>query len=157
MHTTNGQIFFTLQPSNTSASSFQSGTFFEDQSQLVKSCNDTVRYQITWSTPNLTEAIEPSAANGTISTGDVVYIKFVVEACTDLDNAAINGWDTIAEVSKTRDIISRKYDTGAPSFNHRFTIDISQAVSSELNYSLCPIGKGTWQSNYSEDRDWETA
>ena len=31
---------------------------------------------------------------------------------------------------------------------HRFTIDISQLVSDQLSYSLCPINKGTWQSNY---------
>ena len=130
MPTTNGAIYFTLQPNNNSTSSDQSGTFYNDRNQAIKSCNDTLRYQITWSAGNLNEGIEPSAQNGTSTQGDVVYIKFLVQGCTDLDNAAINGWDTITEVTKTRDIISRRYDTGAPSFNHRFTIDISQAVPS---------------------------
>lgn len=62
------------------------------------------------------------------------------------DDAVINGWEKIATITKTRDIINKKYDTGTAAPNHRFTVDVSQVVSDELSYSLCPINKGSWQS-----------
>ena len=66
---------------------------------------------------------------------------FKVETSVDSVN-----WKTIGTVKKSRDIANRRYETGLVAGGHRFTIDVSQLVSDELSYSLCPINKGTWQS-----------
>ena len=50
---------------------------------------------------------------------------------------------------RSQEILQIKgYETGVAAPDHRFTIDISQLVSDQLSYSLCPINKGTWQSAF---------
>ena len=141
-----GNTSWGIQPIDWDSSNM-AGAFWLPRGNVLKSANDPLRYQLVWSKAGLTEAIEPSAANGTSTTGDIVYIKFLVEVCMNEDDAAINGWEQIAIITKTRDIANKKYDTGAVASNHRFTVDVSQVVADELSYSLCPIGKGSWQSS----------
>jgi hypothetical protein len=146
MATINGNTSWGIQPIDWNSSDM-AGAFWEKRSNYIKSANDPLRYQVVWSKGGLTEAIEPSASNGTATQGDVVYIKFIVEVCMNTDDAATNGWEELTAITKTRDIANRKYDTDTAAPNHRFTIDVSQVVSDQLSYSLCPIGKGTWQDN----------
>ena len=75
--------------------------------------------------------------------GNVVNVIFKIETSVDDTN-----WTTIGNIKKSRDIANRKYNDGSQPTGHRFTVDISQLVSDQLSYSLCPINKGTWQSNY---------
>ena len=114
------------------------------RANYLKSANDQLRYQVIWSgISGLNEGVEPSAGNYTGTKGDIVNAIFKIETTVDNTN-----WTTIATIKKSRDIANKRYATGAAAPNHRFTIDISQLVSDQLSYSLCPINKGTWQSNY---------
>jgi len=113
------------------------------RSNYLKSANDQLRYQVQWTKSGLNEGVEPSASNYTGGKGDIVNAIFKVETTVDGTN-----WTTIGTIKKSRDIANRKYTDGAAASDHRFTIDISQLVSDQLSYSLCPINKGTWQSNY---------
>lgn len=110
----------------------------------LKSANDQLRYQVQWSKGNnINEGVEPSAGNFSGGKGDIVNAIFKVETTVDGTN-----WTTIGTIKKSRDIANRKYNDGSQPDGHRFTVDISQLVSDQLSYSLCPINKGTWQSNY---------
>ena len=110
----------------------------------LKSANDQLRYQVKWSKGNnINEGVEPSAGNFSGGKGDIVNAIFKVETTVDETN-----WTTIGTIKKSRDIANRKYNDGSQPDGHRFTVDISQLVSDQLSYSLCPINKGTWQSNY---------
>lgn len=109
---------------------------WEYRESLLFSANDQLRYQVQWQKSNLTEGIEVG------STGDVVNVVFKIE--TSVDNIY---WKTLGVVKKARDITNRKYDDGSAPKLHRFTIDVSALVKDELSYSLCPLLKGTWQSN----------
>ena len=113
------------------------------RSNYLKSANDQLRYQVQWTKSGLNEGVEPSAGNYTGGKGDIVNAIFKVETTVDGTN-----WTTIGTIKKSRDIANKRYATGAAAPDHRFTIDISQLVSDQLSYSLCPINKGTWQSNY---------
>lgn len=106
------------------------------RSNYLKSTNDQLRYQIQWFYAGNNEGTEP------VNSGDLVNVIFKVETSVDSVN-----WKTIGTVKKSRDIANRRYETGLVAGGHRFTIDVSQLVSDELSYSLCPINKGTWQSN----------
>ncbi len=101
----------------------------------LKSANDQLRYEIVVSGGG--EGAEPSAYK------DVVNVIFDVE--TSVDGTY---WTNIATIKKSRDIANRRYNGGNAPGGHRFTIDVSQLVADQLSYSLCPINKGTWQSNY---------
>jgi hypothetical protein len=74
---------------------------------------------------------------------------------TNKSNTYPSGWDLIGTIKKSRDMInSQRVGVGGnttyynPPLGHRFTVDVSQLVSDELSYSLCPINKGTWQSPF---------
>lgn len=138
----NGSIEFSLQPLNTNNSSSQAGAFWDYRNNYLKSANDQLRYQVQWTNTGLTEVVEPSKNNFANSNGDIVYIEFKVQVTCDIGD----GFDTIASITKTRDVPNSKYNTGDVAPNHRFTIDVSHIVADELSYSLCPINKGTWQS-----------
>ena len=101
----------------------------------LKSANDQLRYEIVISGGG--EAVEPAVE------GDVVNVIFDVET-------SVNGahWTTIGTIKKSRDITNKRYYDGNAPAGHRFTIDVSQLVADQLSYSLCPINKGTWQSNF---------
>ena len=109
----------------------------------LKSANDQLRYQVQWDKANLNEGVEPSKLNYTGGQGDIVNAIFKIETSVDGTN-----WTTIGTIKKSRDIANKRYETGAAAPDHRFTIDISQLVSDQLSYSLCPINKGTWQSAF---------
>ena len=145
MATILGSIDWGFQPLDWLSSDL-GGAFPNNRGNYVKSANDPLRYQLVWTKGGLTEATEPSMLNGTSTTGDVLYVKFIVQVCMSIEDANINGWETLAEITKTRDIANKKYNTDAVATGHKFTVDVSQIVSSELSYSLCPIGKGTWRS-----------
>ena len=105
------------------------------RNNYLKSANDQLRYEIVISDGG--EGAEPSAYK------DVVNVIFKVE--TSVNDAL---WTTIGTIKKSRDIANRRYNGGNAPNGHRFTIDVSQLVSDQLSYSLCPINKGTWQSNF---------
>ena len=107
------------------------------RSNYLKSANDQLRYQVQYKDQNLRESNEVGNTKG------VVNVIFKIEASIDDTN-----WETIGVIRKSRDMVNKRYDDDTSPVLHRFTIDISQLVSDQLSYSLCPIGKGTWQSNY---------
>ena len=113
------------------------------RNNYLKSANDQLRYQVQWMKSGLNEGVEPSAGNYINGEGDIVNAIFKIETSVDGVN-----WTTIGTIKKSRDIANRRYETGTAPSGHRFTIDISQLVSDQLSYSLCPINKGTWQSPF---------
>ena len=138
----NGTVSWQIQPLDWSNSNL-AGTFWGYRNNYLKSVNDPLRYQILWSSTGVNEGTEPSAANYSSGNGDVVNVIFKVET-----TVGDGYWQELGSVKKSRDIANKKYDDGSQPSGHRFTVDISQLVSNELSYSLCPINKGTWQSNY---------
>tara|TARA_R110001592_G_scaffold808_2_gene4261 strand:- start:1948 stop:3744 length:1797 start_codon:yes stop_codon:yes gene_type:complete len=107
------------------------------RSNYLKSANDQLRYQIQWFYSGINEATEVGVQGG------VVSVIFKIETSIDDIN-----WFNIANIKKSRDITNKRYDNQSSPTGHRFTIDVSQLVADQLSYSLCPINKGTWQSNY---------
>ena len=138
-----GSLSWGIVPRNGSTSSLATMSW-DYRNNYLKSANDQLRYQVQWTKSGLNEGVEPSAGNYTVGgKGDIVNAIFKVETSVDGTN-----WATIGTIKKSRDIANRKYNDGSQPDGHRFTIDISQLVSDQLSYSLCPINKGTWQSNY---------
>lgn len=137
----NGSAAWGFQP--VAASDLQKA-FYENNLNYLKSANDPLRYEIRWFSGSITEAQEPSSSNwnsGT-SAGDVVNVIFKVYTYVDDSYKEL-----IGTIKKSRDIANKKYDDGSAATGHRFTVDVSQIVSDQLSYSLCPINKGTWQRN----------
>ena len=110
---------------------------WDSRGNYLKSANDQLRYQVQWIYSGINEGVEVGNER------NVVNVIFKIETSADNTN-----WTTIGNIKKSRDIANKKYDDGSQPNGHRFTIDISQLVSDQLSYSLCPINKGTWQSNY---------
>ena len=137
-----GNLSWGIVPLNWSTTNLATMSW-DYRSNYLKSANDQLRYQVQWTKSGLNEGVEPSAGNYTGGKGDIVNAIFKVETTVDGTN-----WNTIGTIKKSRDIANRKYNDGSQPDGHRFTIDISQLVSDQLSYSLCPINKGTWQSNY---------
>jgi len=138
----NGTVSWQIQPLDWNNSNL-AGSFWSYRSNYLKSANDPLRYQVLWTSGGVNEGTEPSAANYSGSDGDLVAVTFKVEA-----TVGDGYWEELGSVKKTRDIANKRYDDGSQPLGHRFTVDISQLVSGELSYSLCPINKGTWQGNY---------
>lgn len=123
----------------------------------IHSVNSPVVYTVRWD-GGLDEGLEPVAANyvgNTLTgTGDVVNVLFDIYISNDRDAGLATfttDWQLLTTVRKSRDI--RNVEAGPPvtggqgtsvAANHRFTIDISEVLKSELSYSLVPLGKGTW-------------
>ncbi len=141
----NGNIAWGIQPRDSTAAygSDFSEAFGEKRDNYLKSVNDPLRYEIRWFSGGMTEAQEPSASNwdSVTSAGDVVNIVFKVYTYVDSTYKEL-----IGTIKKSRDIANKKYTDDSAATGHRFTLDISQLVSDQLSYSLCPINKGTWQS-----------
>ena len=137
-----GNLSWGIVPLNWSTTNLATMSW-DYRSNYLKSANDQLRYQVQWTKANLNEGVEPSAGNYTGGKGDIVNAIFKVETTVDGTN-----WTTIGTIKKSRDIANKRYATGAAASDHRFTIDISQLVSDQLSYSLCPINKGTWQSAF---------
>ena len=148
----NGTVSWQIQPLDWSTSNL-AGSFWGYRGNYLKSANDQLRYQVIWTDAGVNEGVEPSKDNfsgltatptsTTVGNGDLVAVTFKVEA-----TVGDGYWEELGSVKKTRDIANKKYTDGSVPTGHRFTVDISQLVSGELSYSLCPINKGTWQSNY---------
>ena len=127
----NGSLSWGIVPLNWNSSNLATMSYgYRDN--YLKSVNDQLRYQIQWFYAGNNEGTEP------VNSGDLVNVIFKVETSVDSVN-----WKTIGTVKKSRDIANRRYKTGTVAGGHRFTIDVSQLVSDELSYSLCPINKGT--------------
>tara|TARA_R110000751_G_scaffold86955_1_gene172723 strand:- start:3586 stop:5367 length:1782 start_codon:yes stop_codon:yes gene_type:complete len=122
----------------------------ESRQNTLKSANDHLRYQVQWvngSYGSLNEGIEPSKLNYSAGNGDLVNVVFSIYATVKPNEPSLSNWDLIGTIKKSRDIANKRYTTGQPAIGHRFTIDVSQLISDQLSYSLCPINKGTWRSN----------
>tara|TARA_R110001583_G_scaffold30051_1_gene104247 strand:- start:321 stop:2087 length:1767 start_codon:yes stop_codon:yes gene_type:complete len=117
-------------------SSNLAGMSFDSRGNYIKSANDQLRYQVQYENANLSEGIEATTL------GQVKNVIFKIEVSVDNIN-----FTTLASIKKLRDIANRKYDNDTSPLLHRFTIDVSELVSDQLSYSLCPINKGTWQSH----------
>ena len=151
----NGTVAWQFQPLDYNNTNL-AGAFWNDRSNYLKSANDSFRFQVIWTSSGVNEGVEPSQNNWTGSTpsaatgnGDVVNIVFTIYTTTDYHlGSSFYDWEKLGVIKKSRDIGSKRYQTGASPAGHRFTVDISQLLSDELSYSLCPINKGTWQSNY---------
>jgi hypothetical protein len=137
-----GNLSWGIVPLNWTTSNLATMSW-DYRGNYLKSANDQLRYQVQWIKSGLNEGVEPSAGNYTGGKGDIVNAIFKIETSVDDSN-----WTTIGTIKKSRDIANKRYQTGTAPLGHRFTIDISQLVSDQLSYSLCPINKGTWQSNY---------
>ena len=133
----NGTVSWGIVPLNTSYGSNLATMSWDYRDNYLKSANDQLRYQVQWIYSGINEGVEVGNEN------NVVNVIFKIETSVDDTN-----WTTIGNIKKSRDIANKKYDNGSQPIGHRFTIDISQLVSDQLSYSLCPINKGTWQSNY---------
>tara|TARA_R110002072_G_scaffold163981_1_gene316913 strand:+ start:928 stop:2703 length:1776 start_codon:yes stop_codon:yes gene_type:complete len=131
-----GSVSWGIVPLNWDNSNL-AGMSWDDRSNFLKSANDQLRYQVQWFHSGIHEGAEVG------NEGNIVNVIFKIETSVDSTN-----WTTIGKIKKSRDIANRKYDDGTQPPGHRFTVDISQLVSDQLSYSLCPIGKGTWQSSY---------
>ena len=132
-----GAVSWGIVPYNYNTSNLASMSWDYRENRL-KSANDQLRYQVQWFYGTaINEGVE------SVNEGDVVNVIFKIE--TSVDGVY---WNTIGNIKKSRDISNKRYNNGYAPKGHRFTIDISQLVSDQLSYSLCPINKGTWQSNY---------
>ena len=132
----NGVATWGIVPADNESSNLATMSW-SNRSNWLKSANDQLRYQVQWFYAGINEGVEVG------NEGNVVNVIFKIETSVDDTN-----WTTIGNIKKSRDIANRKYNDGSQPTGHRFTVDISQLVSDQLSYSLCPINKGTWQSNY---------
>ena len=104
----------------------------------LRSANEQLRYQAQiFDGSSLTELTTPSAS------GDVVNAIFKIDVSVDGTN-----YERLAQIKKSRDLPNFRVDTSVAALGHRFTVDIGHLISNKLSYSLCPINKGTWQSNF---------
>ena len=139
----NGTESWGFQPLDFDSSNL-AGAFWIYRGNYLKSANEPLRYQVQWFSGGINEGEEPSKLNwnSSANSGDVINVVFEVYSWVDSSEKEL-----IATIKKARDIANKRYDTQAVAVGHRFTIDISQIMSDQLSYSLCPINKGTWQSN----------
>ena len=132
----NGVASWGIVPLGYSSSNLATMTW-DNRGNYLKSANDQLRYQVQWIYSGINEGVEVGNED------NVVNVIFKVETSTDNTN-----WKTIGNIKKSRDVANKRYDNGSQPTGHRFTVDISQLVSDQLSYSLCPINKGTWQSPF---------
>ena len=142
----NGQIYTEIQPF-ASISSNLANMSYNWRANYLKSASTNLRYQISWN--GLNENQEPSKANFSSGSGDVINIIFRVYATTQFPYpVATSDWDLVGEIRKSRDIANRNYSNNLiDATGQRFTVDISKLCQDLLSYSLVPIKKGTWQSS----------
>ena len=133
----NGAVSWGIVPLQTYNNSNLATMSWDYRGNYLKSANDQLRYQVQWIYSGINEGVEVGNEN------NVVNVIFKVETSVNSID-----WKTIGNIKKSRDIANRRYDNGSQPIGHRFTIDISQLVSDQLSYSLCPINKGTWQSSF---------
>jgi len=132
-----GNVSWGIVPRNDDNSNLATMSWNNRDNYLI-SANDQLRYQVQWFYQSLDEADEA------VSDGSIVNVIFKIETSINSVN-----WNTVANIKKSRDVTNKRYFNPESSpRGHRFTIDISQLISDQLSYSLCPINKGTWQSNW---------
>ena len=131
-----GSLSWGIVPVNWDSSNLATMSW-DYRNNFLKSANDQLRYQVQWNAPGINEG------SPLTQEGELINVIFKVETSVDGTH-----WNTIGKIKKSRDIANKRFETGTQPNGHRFTIDISQLVSDQLSYSLCPINKGTWQSNY---------
>ena len=148
----NGSIEFGITPYGTRTP--YKNMMWSYRSGQLSSCNAPIIYQIVWTNGTMRELTEPSKDNYASGKGDIVSIRFDIYASTSWDNQAIaafpSEWKKIGSIKKSRDLPNVTWDlanSNTDGLGQRFTIDISSIVANEMSYSLCPIGKGTWQSH----------
>ena len=110
---------------------------------VIVSANEPIIYQIIWgaTSPDSDEMYVPSIE------GDIVNCVFKVYTTTEYPTpTGFGNWDLIGTIKKSRDLPNTNIVNANVPNNQRYTIDISRLVSDQLSYSLCPIGKGSWQS-----------
>jgi len=145
MATARGTLTLAIQPRGT-VSDYVKNMSYNWLSNNLKSANTQMRYQVQWG--GLAENVEPSKNNFSGTEGDVINIIFRVYATTTYPYpVALDDWDSVGTIRKTRDIANRSYDSNTSLPNQRFTVDISKICQDLLSYSLVPINKGTWQSS----------
>ena len=142
----NGQIYKEIQPFGGNTSNLANMSYGW-RANYLKSASTNLRYQISWN--GLDENQEPSKANFSSGSGDVINIIFRVYATTQYPYpVATSDWDLVGEIRKSRDIANRNYSNNLiDATGQRFTVDISKLCQDLLSYSLVPIKKGTWQSS----------
>jgi hypothetical protein len=142
----NGQIYKEIQPFGSNSSNLANMSYGW-RANYLKSASTNLRYQISWN--GLDENQEPSKANFSSGSGDVINIIFRVYATTQYPYpVATSDWDLVGEIRKSRDIANRNYSNNLiDATGQRFTVDISKLCQDLLSYSLVPIKKGTWQSS----------
>tara|TARA_R110002020_G_scaffold199912_5_gene401923 strand:+ start:1049 stop:2824 length:1776 start_codon:yes stop_codon:yes gene_type:complete len=141
-----GSLSWGFQPLDYSGSNlFDSFPAFGQRANHLMGVHQPIRYQIQWT--GLHESENASIDNFDNNNGDLIKVVFEVKSAVDAGTGSPT-YETIATIKKTKDIANRNYATGASNVIQRFTIDISQLLADELSYSLCPIDKGTWESNY---------
>jgi len=139
-----GLLSWGFQPLDFSGSNL-AGAFPTYMGNNLIGVHQPLRFQIQWT--GLHEDENASASNWDGNDGDLIKVVFQVMSAVD-EGSGVTNWKTIATIKKTKDIANRNYATGASNVVQRFTIDVSQILADELSYSLCPIDKGTWESNY---------
>lgn len=145
MATARGTLTLAIQPRGT-VSDYVKNMSYNWLSNNLKSANTQMRYQVQWG--GLAENVEPSKNNFSGGQGDVINIIFRVYATTTFPYpVALDDWDSVGTIRKTRDIANRSYNSNTSLPNQRFTVDISKICQDLLSYSLVPINKGTWQSS----------
>lgn len=133
---------------------WSSGDEMYDQQQTYTSnvlvpASLPMTYQVVWygtttGGTTITDQYIPAEAN------DLVNTVFIIEATTEFSGTggvvAYGGWQEIGRIKKSRDIPVTDIITGTVPQQQTFTIDISRIVQDQLSYSLCPAGKGSWQT-----------
>ena len=105
------------------------------------SANSEMRYQVIWTGPSIDEMYIPQAE------GDIVNVIFNIYTTTEYPlPALISDWDVAGVIKKPRDLPNTDIVNSNVPNSQSFTIDISRLIADQLSYSLCPIGKGSWQS-----------
>jgi hypothetical protein len=146
----NGSVQWGIVPLQWSNSSQLANMAYNYRYNSLISANNPMRYQIIWTSGNMSEDKEPTIANavvnagGTTTSGDIVNVIFDIYSTVQYPYVS-SDWDLIASIKKSRDISNKHYINGNGASGHRFTIDISALCQDLLSYSLVPIGKGTWQ------------
>ena len=149
-----GTTVFSIQPNGTSTAGMSSLTPNWRNNRLMIA-GQKIRYQVEWqaaansSQALCTESMQPSADNFVTGIGgDLVNVVFNVYMTTDVEAGNLGNWEKIAVIRKSRDIINKSPIVGVGTkLGQRFTIDISELVRNQLNYSLVPINMGTWKSS----------
>ena len=149
-----GTTVFSIQPNGTSTTGMSSLTPNWRNNRLMIA-GQKIRYQVEWqaaansSQALCTESMQPSADNFVTGIGgDLVNVVFNVYMTTDVEAGNLGNWEKIAVIRKSRDIINKSPIVGVGTkLGQRFTIDISELVRNQLNYSLVPINMGTWKSS----------